>query len=171
MDEAARVESLLLSCCLMPTSHLSTLVYLLKFFADVAAHSTSNKMDQSNLAIVLTPTFFPMSSDANVNAADKKASEQLAKKTEIVEALFHHQPQVHPSTIVVCILFSPELLFRLAIWLQLSMKLIPTQSVYLQWPLILRTTWTRMMTLPLPVRVQWHEEGAERKGEAAPYRE
>jgi hypothetical protein len=40
--------------------HLSCLSYLVRHFAVVAAASSSNKMTARNLAIVITPSIFPI---------------------------------------------------------------------------------------------------------------
>ena len=46
---------------LLPAKHLSTLMYLIQFFCDVARESESNKMDVSNLAIALPRPSSPCS--------------------------------------------------------------------------------------------------------------
>ncbi len=50
----------MLSTCLLPQNHAATLIYLSRFFASVADRSDDNKMDWTNLAIVLAPTLFPV---------------------------------------------------------------------------------------------------------------
>ena len=104
-DEEAKNESLLLSCCLLPTNHISTLIYLVKFFEEVASHSATNKMDVSNLAIVLTPTFFPLNNngDANpnqLNPSKNKSGDNLAQKTDIVKALFKNSSKVRKQNLI-----------------------------------------------------------------------
>lgn len=76
----------MLSTCLLPPNHSATLIYLVRFFAKVARNSVENKMDLANLAIVLTPTFFPME-EAGMSSS---SSDNLALKTEIVETLFRN---------------------------------------------------------------------------------
>ena len=63
-----RVESLVLSTCLLPTNNAATLIYLSRFFAAVAEKSEENKMDWSNLAIVLAPTMFAMADEGGADS-------------------------------------------------------------------------------------------------------
>lgn len=63
-----RVESLVLSTCLLPTNNAATLIYLSRFFAAVAERSDENKMDLSNLAIVLAPTMFAVADEAGADS-------------------------------------------------------------------------------------------------------
>ena len=52
----------------MPTNNAATLIYLCRFFAAVADKSEENKMDWSNLAIVLAPTMFAMADEAGADS-------------------------------------------------------------------------------------------------------
>ncbi|KAJ3053156.1 hypothetical protein HK097_004927 [Rhizophlyctis rosea] len=54
-DPDLRLRALRLLVALLPRCHQSTLRYLLGFLNDVAAHSDSNKMTASSLAIVIGP--------------------------------------------------------------------------------------------------------------------
>jgi len=53
-------SSLLLCLLLLPSLHLSCLSYLARHLANMASNSEVNKMNASNLAIVITPSLFPM---------------------------------------------------------------------------------------------------------------
>lgn len=117
-----RIESLLLATCLLPANHSATLIFLARFFASVADRSEENKMDWTNLAIVLAPTLFFMeqsgggsevgsggSKSTNTTPSAKKkmgttsagcgvlgatSSEDLALKTEVVKSLFQNANKV-----------------------------------------------------------------------------
>ena len=54
------VSFLLLAVLVVPPEHLSCLSYLCRHFAAVAQSSSANKMNAKNLAIVLTPSLFPL---------------------------------------------------------------------------------------------------------------
>ncbi|XP_059091466.1 uncharacterized protein LOC131887003 [Tigriopus californicus] len=88
---AAR-ESLMLLTCLLPPHHRSTLKYLCQFFHRVAQESALNKMDVSNLAIVLTPTLFPWDDPGKVKAG--KTDEHLAAKTKVLDYLFRYPQEI-----------------------------------------------------------------------------
>lgn len=49
------MEGTLLLCLLLPMEHLSTLRFTMGLLSRLAAHSTRNKMDVGNLAVVLAP--------------------------------------------------------------------------------------------------------------------
>lgn len=103
-NDEIRDEALALATCLLPAKHLSTLMYLIQFFGDVAKESESNKMDVSNLAIVLTPTLFPLlggqlggAGGSGKSKASKKASsdaDDIAAKTKLIETLFNRSDKV-----------------------------------------------------------------------------
>ena len=106
-DEKSRLEAVLAVCCLLPPNQLATLIYLTKFFNEVAEFSDRNKMYLSNLAIVLTPTFFPMEENANLSVTgggtnfkklSASSSDDLESKTAIVEAIFRHCDKVSKLT-------------------------------------------------------------------------
>lgn len=97
MSEDIRLEAIQLSCCLLPMKHMSTLMYLLRFFSDVSCKSDKNKMDVGNLAIVLTPTFFPV--DNNISTGPSGASKKtdgdlLSEKTDIIKTLIRYSGRV-----------------------------------------------------------------------------
>ncbi|XP_065346400.1 uncharacterized protein LOC135943673 [Cloeon dipterum] len=54
-------EFMILLCTLLPASHLHLLAFLTEFLLDVASFSKCNLMPASNLAIVLSPSFMPIS--------------------------------------------------------------------------------------------------------------
>lgn len=98
MVEATRLspmatrESLMLLTCLLPPNHRSTLKYLCQFFHRVSQQSALNKMDVSNLAIVLTPTLFPWDDQGKTKAG--KTDEHLAAKTKVVDCLFRYAHEI-----------------------------------------------------------------------------
>ena len=51
----SQVEATLLLCLLLPMEHLSTLRFTMGLLSRLATHSTHNKMDVGNLAVVLAP--------------------------------------------------------------------------------------------------------------------
>ena len=79
-------------------------MYLIQFFGDVARESESNKMDVSNLAIVLTPTLFPLlggqlgSAGSGKSKSSKKGAssdaDDIAAKTKLIETLFNRADKV-----------------------------------------------------------------------------
>ncbi|KAH1001122.1 hypothetical protein HUJ04_013373 [Dendroctonus ponderosae] len=54
------IECLLLSCLLLPSKNLNVLSYLMQFFNEVASFSLHNKMNFSNLSILVGPNIFPI---------------------------------------------------------------------------------------------------------------
>ncbi len=93
-DPARRLEGLTLCASLLPANHASSLTYLAHFFSEVSFHSEANKMDSSNLSIVLTPAFFPM--DDGAAAAGKRAGghEKLPQMMQIVESVIQQKEEV-----------------------------------------------------------------------------
>ncbi|XP_030756674.1 uncharacterized protein LOC115882610 isoform X2 [Sitophilus oryzae] len=55
-----KLESLLLSCLLLPSENLNVLSYLMQFFYEVAGYSSCNKMNFGNLSILVGPNIFPI---------------------------------------------------------------------------------------------------------------
>ncbi len=98
-DKESRTEGLLLCCCLLPANHANTLMYLSRFLSEVAARSEENKMDEGNLAIVLTPAFFPM--DEGASAAGKKGGthDKLPQMMQIVESVIKMSREVCLATL------------------------------------------------------------------------
>ncbi|XP_071963437.1 rho GTPase-activating protein 11A-like [Antedon mediterranea] len=54
-EEWKQKNAILLLVTILPESHFHTLLYLMSFLNDVAAHSENNKMNVRNIALVLTP--------------------------------------------------------------------------------------------------------------------
>eukprot|EP00095_Tigriopus_kingsejongensis_P009274 maker-scaffold1754_size28903-snap-gene-0.7 protein:Tk09274 transcript:maker-scaffold1754_size28903-snap-gene-0.7-mRNA-1 annotation:"rho gtpase-activating protein 11a isoform 1" len=90
----AMKEALMLLSCLMPQHHLSTLKFLCTFFHRVAQKSHLNKMDLANLAIVLTPTLFPLDDHGKHGKGTAKHDDHLGSKTRAVECLFRHAAEL-----------------------------------------------------------------------------
>ncbi|WAR20522.1 RHGBA-like protein [Mya arenaria] len=82
-EEATR--AVLLACLLLPSEHATTLQYIMKLLAKIATHSEKNKMDSTNLAVVLAPNLMHMNSKSET----MKSSEEklLQVQTAIVELL------------------------------------------------------------------------------------
>lgn len=84
----AKIEAILSACLLLPPLHASSLTCLVRFLSKVAANSASNQMDAMNLAIVFTPSLFPVNEDL------KKVDPDLTTKLEIVEILIRSAESV-----------------------------------------------------------------------------
>ena len=100
-----RVESLILSTCLLPTNNAATLIYLSRFFAAVAERSDENKMDWGNLAIVLAPTMFAVADEggADSGSASKSTTTTPSAKKKMSAATVtpsHHIDLLHKTDIV-----------------------------------------------------------------------
>ena len=77
-DVDRTAETLLLSC-LLPDRNLSTLRYLFDFLHRVSLRSSVNKMDSSNLAVVLTPNLLPSGKGTeSMDATDRLLKLQTA---------------------------------------------------------------------------------------------
>ena len=70
------MEATLLLCLLLPMEHLSTLRFTMGLLSRLAAHSTHNKMDVGNLAVVLAPNI--MHVNRYMMAAWKPVFQQLS---------------------------------------------------------------------------------------------
>nr|KAG5693919.1 hypothetical protein BaRGS_008188 [Batillaria attramentaria] len=81
-----QVEAMLLLCLLLPPEHLSTLRYTMGLLSRLAAHSSHNKMDVGNLAVVLAPNIMHVNSQ-KMNSTEEKL---LQLQTAIVELLIHN---------------------------------------------------------------------------------
>nr|KAG5692522.1 hypothetical protein BaRGS_018727 [Batillaria attramentaria] len=83
-----QVEAMLLLCLLLPPEHLSTLRYTMGLLSRLAAHSSHNKMDVGNLAVVLAPNIMHVNSRSQkMNSTEEKL---LQLQTAIVELLIHN---------------------------------------------------------------------------------
>lgn len=90
-DQAA--SSILDLCLLLPGEHLGTLRYFMRFLARVADNSQVNKMDATNLAVVLGPNVMHV----NTNRTEKMNSSEeklLQTQTAIVEFLIRNAEKI-----------------------------------------------------------------------------
>ncbi|XP_064603066.1 uncharacterized protein LOC135468632 [Liolophura sinensis] len=90
-DQAA--SSILDLCLLLPGEHLGTLRYFMRFLARVADNSQVNKMDATNLAVVLGPNIMHV----NTNRTEKMNSSEeklLQTQTAIVEFLIRNAEKI-----------------------------------------------------------------------------
>ncbi|KAG1678239.1 Rho GTPase-activating protein 11A [Nymphon striatum] len=86
-------QNLLNSCLLLPLDHLQTLRFLLQFLNKVASHSDNNKMDASNLCIVMTPNIMPCDekSDSKFN---KDVNQLLKERRAVINALMNQADNI-----------------------------------------------------------------------------
>jgi len=93
VEAASKDVSSLLTCLLLiPSLHLSCLTFLARHLAKVCANSEVNKMTASNLAIVITPTLFPMQEKIS-GSKDKRFAppdKTLKAHTAIVETIINN---------------------------------------------------------------------------------
>mgnify|MGYP000228764657 CR=1 FL=1 len=61
-NELEATRAILLLCLLLPTEHVSTLQYIMKLLAEIAENAEKNKMDTTNLAVILTPNIIHVNS-------------------------------------------------------------------------------------------------------------
>lgn len=66
----------------------------MRFLSEVAAVAASNKMDSRSLAIVFTPSLFPVNEDATNIKKVEQTNIDLANKLDIVETLIRHSDAV-----------------------------------------------------------------------------
>ncbi|XP_069681730.1 uncharacterized protein [Periplaneta americana] len=84
-----KLEGILLACLLLPTAHINTLAYLMQFLQEVASHSESNKMDVTNLAIIITPSVMPVEDKVVIHCATR-----LTHHVEVVELLIRNADKI-----------------------------------------------------------------------------
>ncbi|XP_002740839.1 uncharacterized protein LOC100370086 [Saccoglossus kowalevskii] len=84
-EEIDQQYAVLLLCNLLPVSHLHTLQYTMKFLMRVADHSKENKMDASNLAVVLAPNL--MGSTEKNEKMTAAAEKSMRIRTNIIHQL------------------------------------------------------------------------------------
>ena len=90
----SKTEAILTACLLLPPLHAATLSCLMRFLSEVAKASAFNKMDARSLAIVFTPSLFPVSESAtNIKKVDSTNAD-LANKLDIVEVLIRNSDSV-----------------------------------------------------------------------------
>jgi hypothetical protein len=61
-DKKEAKHSVLLLCLLLPGEHLSTIKYMMNLLKNIAKNSDKNKMDATNLSVVLAPNFLYLNS-------------------------------------------------------------------------------------------------------------
>lgn len=61
-NENDSTRAILLLCLLLPAEHVSTLQYIMKLLAKIAENSEKNKMDTTNLALILAPNLMHVNS-------------------------------------------------------------------------------------------------------------
>ncbi|XP_071453865.1 uncharacterized protein [Hetaerina americana] len=79
------IDCLLLCCLLLPMGHLSTLIYFTQFLRKVSDCSDKNKMDITNLSIIMAPTLMPVEGRITENIAVKGF--QLSNHVKVIELL------------------------------------------------------------------------------------
>lgn len=87
--ENKKLESTLLLTLLLPQEHLSCLSYLVRFFNTVSQHYVENKMNSSNLAIVVGPTFIPLQDKSSLIAQNR-----ISKTCDLVKLLIENANKV-----------------------------------------------------------------------------
>ena len=90
MSDDSKIEAILTASLLLPPLHSASLTCLMRFLSDVAEKSAENKMDARSLAIVFTPSLFPVTEDATNIKKVEMTNADLANKLEIVEALIRN---------------------------------------------------------------------------------
>lgn len=84
-SEQVRHMSLLLTCHLLPSAHMSTLRFTMHFLQCVAAHSDSNKMDLQNLAVCMAPNL--LYAPGKCDRAMATESRLLQQETGVIQLL------------------------------------------------------------------------------------
>ncbi|XP_021923090.1 uncharacterized protein LOC110831423 isoform X2 [Zootermopsis nevadensis] len=84
-----KTEGILLTCLLIPTVHINTLAYLMQFLQEVASHSDTNKMDVTNLALIIAPSVMPVEEKIVVYGTSR-----LSHHVEVVELLISNADKI-----------------------------------------------------------------------------
>lgn len=91
-SEETATKLVLLLCLLLPKEHISTLRFTMMLLAKIAAASNKNKMDASNLAVVLAPNIMNINSKSEkMNSSEEKL---LQHQTSIVELLINNSSNI-----------------------------------------------------------------------------
>lgn len=61
-DQEVSTRAILLLCLLLPAEHISTLQFTLRLLAKITQHAEKNKMDSTNLAVVIAPNIMHVNS-------------------------------------------------------------------------------------------------------------
>ncbi|XP_064622243.1 rho GTPase-activating protein 11A-like [Lineus longissimus] len=94
-DESKQIEGMMMLCSLLPCAHLGTLKFIVSLLARVVRNSTKNKMDTSNLAMVMTPNFMVTSSGKVKNEKANVGEEKnLMVQTAVVELLIRNADRI-----------------------------------------------------------------------------
>ncbi|KAJ1528393.1 hypothetical protein ONE63_006808 [Megalurothrips usitatus] len=83
------VSAVLLVSLLLPRPHLHVLAYLMEFFHLISELSETNKMNISNLAIVVTPSLMPVSEKVSV-----QNPQRIGAQVRIVEVLISNADRI-----------------------------------------------------------------------------
>ncbi|XP_066282563.1 mucin-4-like isoform X3 [Branchiostoma lanceolatum] len=86
-----RIMALLSVCAMLPTLHLNTLQYTMAFLARLAARADANKMDENNLALIMTPNLMPT---PEKTAMDISSEKLLKMQTEVVKFLIQNSHSI-----------------------------------------------------------------------------
>ncbi|KAL4237260.1 Rho GTPase-activating protein 6 [Mactra antiquata] len=91
-SQEVSTRAVLLLCLLLPAEHLSTLRFIMKLLAKIALQAEKNKMDSTNLAVVLAPNIMHV----NCKSETMKSCEEklLQVQTSVVEMLIQHAEDV-----------------------------------------------------------------------------
>ena len=91
-DKKEAKHSVLLLCLLLPGEHLSTIKYMMNLLKNIAKNSDKNKMDATNLSVVLAPNFLYLNSKSEkMNSVEEKL---LQFQTLVVEVLIRNAEDI-----------------------------------------------------------------------------
>ncbi|XP_060585598.1 rho GTPase-activating protein gacU-like isoform X2 [Ruditapes philippinarum] len=91
-DKELSTRAILLLCLLLPAEHISTLQFTLRLLAKITQHAEKNKMDSTNLAVVIAPNIMHVNSKTETM---KSCEERLLQvQTSVVELLIEHAEEV-----------------------------------------------------------------------------
>ncbi|XP_045176312.2 uncharacterized protein LOC123536882 [Mercenaria mercenaria] len=91
-DQEISTRAILLLCLLLPAEHISTLQFIMRLLAKVTQHADSNKMDSTNLAVVIAPNIMHVNSKTETM---KSCEEKLLQvQTSVVELLIQHAEEL-----------------------------------------------------------------------------
>ena len=95
MTGEAKTGAVLTACLLLPPLHAAALSSLMRFLSEVSNASESNKMDARSLAIVFTPSLFPVTENATNIKKVESTNADLVNKLDIVETLIKNSKMVN----------------------------------------------------------------------------
>lgn len=94
MESLEKASQMLhLTCLLIPQPALATLCYLLQFFEAVAANSSTNLMDASNISIVMAPTLMPVHIAAS-SRNDRQNCSKLQNSAKVIQMLIENSSKL-----------------------------------------------------------------------------